>query len=168
MPRTIVVVRSKPSQAFMSPASGGEFVLEWVVLYDQRKICRGFESHRRHNCDFFFGRKRVLMSFSPDRFAVRASGLVLYQHTIARLCYVGYSQTVSGVFNSGITLQRTPVSSVGHSYPYPELLEVLYDIYTRTRNFRKFCTPVRTIPRVGVQHFIPARNFRELSTTVPQ
>ena len=25
-----------------------------------------------------------------------------------------------------ITLQRTSVSSAGHSYPYPELLEVLY------------------------------------------
>ena len=110
----------------------------------------------------FFGRKRVLMSFSPDRFAVRASGLVLYEHTIARLCYVGYSQTVSGVYTPGITLQRTPVSSVGHSYPYPELLEVLYDIYTRTRNFGKLSTPVRTIPRVGVQHFYTSSELLEV------
>ena len=72
---------------------------------------------------------------------------------ISRLCSVGYSQTVPGVFTPGITLRRTSVSSVGHSYPYPELLEVLYDIYTRTRNFWKCCTPVRTIPGVRVQHF---------------
>ena len=53
----------------------------------------------------------------------------------------------------GITLQRTSVSSVRHSYPYPELLEILYDVDTRTRNLWKFCTPVRTIPGVRVQHF---------------
>ena len=31
-------------------------------------------------------------------------------------------------------------------------MEVLYDIYTCTRNVRKFCTPVRTIPGVLVRH----------------
>ena len=45
----------------------------------------------------------------------------------------------------GIILQRSYVKSVGHSYPYPELLEVLYDIPTHTRNFWKFYTPVPTI-----------------------
>ena len=30
------------------------------------------------------------------------------------------------VYTPNHTLQRTSVTSVGHSYPYPELLEVLY------------------------------------------
>ena len=67
---------------------------------------------------------------------------------------VGYVQTIPGVINAGITLQRTSVSSAGHSYPYPELLEVLCDIHTRTRNFWNFCTPVATIPGVWVQHVV--------------
>ena len=74
--------------------------------------------------------------------------------TNARLCSVGYVQTVPGVFTRGITLQRTSLSSVGHSYAYPELLEVLYDIHTCTRNFWKFCTPVATIHGVRVQHVL--------------
>ena len=78
---------------------------------------------------------------------------VLWPPFFARPCSVGYSQTVPGVFTPGITLQRTFVSSVGQLYPYPELLEDLYDIHTRTRNFWKFCTPVPTIPGVRVQHF---------------
>ena len=69
-----------------------------------------------------------------------------------RLCYVGYVQTIPWVFTPGITLQRTSVSSVGHSYPYQELLEVLYNIHTRTRNLWKFCTTRATIP--GVQHVL--------------
>ena len=69
---------------------------------------------------------------------------------IPRLCSVGYVQIVPGVFSPGNTLQRTSVSSVGHSHPYPELLEVLYDIHTCTRNFWVFCTPVPTIPGVRV------------------
>ena len=36
--------------------------------------------------------------------------------------------------------------------PYLELLEVLYGIHTRARNFWKFCTAVATIPGVRVQH----------------
>ena len=85
----------------------------------------------------------------------------------ARLCSVGYVQTIPGVFAPGITLQRTSVCSVGHSYPCPELLEVLYDIHARTRNFCKFCTPVATIPGVRVQYvFVPARNFCEFCTPV--
>ena len=72
----------------------------------------------------------------------------------ARLCSVGYVQTVPGVFAPGITLQRTSVSSVGHSYPYPELVEILYGIHTCTRNFWKFCTPVATIPGVRLQHVL--------------
>ena len=37
-------------------------------------------------------------------------------------------------------------SSVRLSYPYPELLWVLYGIHTRTRNFCELCTPRATIP----------------------
>ena len=78
----------------------------------------------------------------------------VFERKLPRLCSVGYAQTVSGVFTPGITLQRTSVSSVGHSYPYPGLLEVMYDIHTCTRNFWKFCTPVATIPGVPVQHVL--------------
>ena len=52
---------------------------------------------------------------------------------IAKSCSVGYAQTIPAVFTPGITLQRTSVSYVGHSYPYPGLLEVMYDIHTRTQ-----------------------------------
>ena len=82
-----------------------------------------------------------------------------------RLCSVGYAQTIPGVFTPGITLQGTYARSVGHSYPCPELLEVLYDIHTRTRNFWKFCTPVSQIPGVRVHHFY---NLCEFCTPVPQ
>ena len=73
--------------------------------------------------------------------------------------FVGYSQTVPRVFTPGITLLRTSVSSVGHSYPYPELLEILQDIHTRNRNFWKFCTPVLTIPGVRVHHLYTRSKF---------
>ena len=84
---------------------------------------------------------------------------------VARSCSVGYAQTIPEVFTPGITLQRTSVSFVGHPYPYPELLEVLYDIHTRTRNFWKFCTPVPQIPGVRVYHFY---NLCEFCTPVLQ
>ena len=84
-----------------------------------------------------------------------------------RLGFVGYAQTIPGVFTPGITLQRTSVSSVGYSYPYPDLLGVLYviDVHTRTRNFWKFCTPEPQIPGVRVYHFY---NVCEFCTPVPQ
>ena len=84
---------------------------------------------------------------------------------VPRLCSVGYTQTIPGVFTPSITLRRTSVSSVGYSYPYPELLEVLYDIHTRTRNLWKFCTPVPQLPGVQVYHFY---NSYECCTPVPQ
>ena len=46
---------------------------------------------------------------------------------------VGYPQTIPGVDTPGITLQKTSVSSVGHSYPYPDHLQVLYASVTNTR-----------------------------------
>ena len=55
--------------------------------------------------------------------------------TITKLCSAGYEQTLPEVFTPGITLQRTSVSSVGNSYPYPKLQVVLYEIRTRTRKF---------------------------------
>ena len=59
------------------------------------------------------------------------------------------------VFTPGITLQRTSVSSVGHSYPYPELLGVLYDIHTRTRKFWKFCTTFIPVPGTSGNYVRP-------------
>ena len=77
------------------------------------------------------------------------------KRNLPRLCSVGFVQTIHGVNTPGITLQRTSIiSSVGHSYPYPELLEVLCDVHTYTRNFWKFCTPVATIPGVRVQYVL--------------
>ena len=86
--------------------------------------------------------KLVLIEYWPDIGQIPVVATTIRTWYIYTLAYPGY-----------ITLQRTSVSFVGYSYPYPELLEVLYDIYTRTRNFWKFCTPVRTIPGVRVQHF---------------
>ena len=79
----------------------------------------------------------------------------------------------------GITLQRTSGISVRHSYAYPELLEVLYDIHTGTRDFWKFCTTVIPVPGTSgisvrqchkypgarVYHFY---SLIELCTPVPQ
>ena len=58
------------------------------------------------------------------------------------------------VFTSGITQLRTTLSYVGHSYPYPEFLEVLYDIHTCPRNFWNFCSIDATVPGVRVQHVL--------------
>ena len=60
--------------------------------------------------------------------------------------------------------RKRKVSSVGHSNPYPELLEVLY-INTRTRNFWRFSTPLPQIPGARVYHFYC---ICELWTPVPQ
>ena len=51
-----------------------------------------------------------------------------------------------------ITQKKILCKFVGHSYPYQEILEILSNIYIRTRNFCKFWTPVATIPGVRVQH----------------
>ena len=77
-------------------------------------------------------------------------------------------QTIPEVFTPGTTLQITsvsyrafipvlgnPVSSVRHSYPYPELLEVLYARGHNTRG-------------TGTACFVPDRNSCELRTPVPQ
>ena len=78
----------------------------------------------------------------------------------SRLCSVGYVQTIPGVFSPGIALQRNSVSSVGYSYPYPELLDVpcaratipgvrVHTAYfVPTRNFREFCTPMLQYPEL--------------------
>ena len=102
------------------------------------------------------------------RFGVRWS-LVLTMAKARRLhnCEVGFCRVRTNHTSWGIYpgyLQRTSVSSVGHSYPYPELLEVLYDIHTRNRKFWKFCTPVPQIPGVRVYHF---HNICEFIATIP-
>ena len=54
------------------------------------------------------------------------------------------------------------------SIPYPELLWVMYDIHTRTRNVCKFCTPVPQYPGYGNNIRIPIRNFCEIrKTSIP-
>ena len=54
-----------------------------------------------------------------------------------------------------IPVPGTPVSSVGYSYPYPELLRVLY-------------TPCHNTRGTGAALFVHARNFCEFCTRVPQ
>ena len=84
-----------------------------------------------------------------------------------------------GVFTAGITLQITSVICVGHSYPYPELLEVLYagakkgpgygySMLLPARNFWKLCTPVPEYPELleVLQDFhTRTRNFWKFCTT---
>ena len=65
------------------------------------------------------------------------------------------------------TKPGTSGSSVRLSHPYPELLEVLYNIHTRTRNFCELCTPRATIPGYGYTLFVPARNFCKFCTPEP-
>ena len=93
-----------------------------------------------------------------------------------------------------IPVPETYVCFVGHSYPYPELLQVLYaraphylgfpevleDCHTRFRtsnssvghsysyrNFCGLCTPRATIPGVpGTSSFVSARIFRDFCTPV--
>ena len=66
---------------------------------------------------------------------------------------VGYAQTIPAVDTPGITLKKTSVSSVGHSYPYPDLLQVLYASVTNTwcagisfYDSCEFCGPVPKYP----------------------
>ena len=87
----------------------------------------------------------------------------------ARLCSVGYVQTVPVVITPGVTLvkdfckfcgalipvPRTSGRSVRHSYSYPDLLEILYARGHNTRG-------------TGTASFVPARNFCEFCTPVPQ
>ena len=67
---------------------------------------------------------------------------VQHFHTCPELLYVLYARA---------TIRGTSGSSVRLSYPYPELLELLEDCRTRTRNFCEFCTTRATIPGVRVQ-----------------
>ena len=78
-----------------------------------------------------------------------------------------------------IPVQRTSASSVRHSYPYPELVWVLYapchntrgtgtTFLVRTRNFCEFCTPVPQYPELlwVLQHFhTRTRNFCKFCKT---
>ena len=88
---------------------------------------------------------------------------------IARLCSVGYAQTIPGAFTPGITLQRTSVSAEGHSYPYPELVEVLNDIHTLYPELVEVLYARGNNTRgTGTACFVPAQNFCEFCTPVPQ
>ena len=113
----------------------------------------------------------IILPYTPEYITLRAIGVSPTAckdecgQNLPRLGSVGYAQTIPGIYTSGITLQRTSVSSAGHLYPYPELRKVLYDIPTRARNFWKFCTSVPQIPGVRVHHFYSVCEF---CTPVPQ
>ena len=65
-----------------------------------------------------------------------------------------YKQYPGYLLTPGTTLQWTAVSSAGHSFPYPHVLEVLlYDNHILTRNFWMFCTPVSKYPGYGCSMF---------------
>ena len=68
---------------------------------------------------------------------------------------VGYTQNHT---RAGITLQRTYVTSVGHSYPYPELLEVLYAGGTKTRGTGAACL---YLPGTSASSARPCHNIRK-------
>ena len=62
-----------------------------------------------------------------------------YPNFLFSFCLWGTHKTIPGVITPGISLQRTSVTCVGHSYPYPELLEVLYAGATKTRGTGTAC-----------------------------
>ena len=65
-------------------------------------------------------------------------------------CRVHVQNHTRGVYPGYYPTKNLWKFCVGRSYPYPELLEVLYGTHTRTRDFCKFCTPIATIPGVRV------------------
>ena len=86
------------------------------------------------------------------------------------------------MFCTPFTIPETSGSSVRLSYPYPELLDVLYYFHTLTLNFYEFCATRLTIPGVRVQHDLyppgtsvssvrPCRNTRHFcefcNTSIP-
>ena len=92
--------------------------------------------------------------------------------------YVGYVQNHTRGIYQGITLQRTSVSCVRHSYPYPELLYVLYARGHNTRGTGAAIiylpgtyvssvrpSPVAQYPGYAYSIFLPARNFCEFCKT---
>ena len=50
-------------------------------------------------------------------------------------------------------------------YPYPELLRVLYNIHTRTKNFCEFCTTFIPVPGTSVRSVRPCHNTRGTGTS---
>ena len=61
-------------------------------------------------------------------------------------------------------VQSTCVKSVGHLCPYPELLEVLYDTHTRTRNSGISYASAINTRGAGIKHL---RNLCEFLWPVP-
>ena len=89
-----------------------------------------------------------------------------HTHNHIRVCiFPGYYPTknfcnfcrilISVLGTSGSSVRRCrkdPGYGVQHVYTRPELLEVLYDFRTRTRNFCEFCKTRATIPGVREHH----------------
>ena len=139
-----------------------------VGISVSHKLCPVFVNHARsHDCMLNKGRLLYLivkslvscayrlLTAERAKFRARPSTCRFceldaeFSHT----CSTSPCRTFGGSFFC-LALQRTSVSSVRHSCPYPEVLEVLDDIHTRTRNFWMFCTSVDTIPGVRVQHVL--------------
>ena len=74
-----------------------------------------------------------------------------------------------GIWSSRVLpVPGTSVSFVQNPYPYKELMWVLYDIHTSTRNFCKICTPVPQYPQlleVLYDFHTRTRNFCEFCMT---
>ena len=76
---------------------------------------------------------------------------------------VNYARPCRDTRGTGTTyvyLPGTSVSYVWHSYPYPELLRVLQDIHTRTRNFCEVCTIFIPVPGTRVSTVCLCHNTR--------
>ena len=58
---------------------------------------------------------------------------------LSKVVFRRVRETIPGVYTPGITLQRTYESSVGHSYPYAELLDVLHAPCHNTRGTSTAC-----------------------------
>ena len=114
---------------------------------------------------------------------------MLYSEYLSTFCF--HCWIMIFFFNSSfvsfvLVLNFSRLCSVGYVKPYPGycIYPGYYptNIHTRTRNFWKFCTtfilapetsecsvrPCYTTPGTGTACFVPARNFCELCTPVPQ
>ena len=71
---------------------------------------------------------------------------------------VGYTQNHTRGITPGITLQTTSVTPVGHLYPNPELLEVLYAGATKTPSTGTACL---YMPGTSGSYVRPCHNTRK-------
>ena len=143
---------------------------QWKVLYNQqKKICRGFESHRRHISSFFREKQKGNNVFA----SVHAGDVNGYDQ--GRVRYGTY-RGVPAVYTAGITgtghcgkfstasipVPETSVSSVRHQYRYRRLRQVRYDINTGTGHCGKFGTTSIPVPETSVSSVRHQCRYRTL------